>query len=259
MASVLLLTALGIRPAFSDDVFDAGGMTVPSVEDPRGIVISRSKAVIGSELTARIVKLPFSDGERFDVGDTLLEFDCRRYQAELQAARAEQRAAELSAKENKELRRHRAVGLNELEISQAKYAKARATADALAVRMTQCKIIAPFSGRIVDKIVNKYEIPKANEPLLKIVDDKSLEIELIVASDWLSWLKVGEKFSFLIDETKRSYEVKLSGIGATVDPVSQTVRVKAKFTDVPDDVLPGMSGSARFKMSARLAKLAGEG
>ncbi len=226
IASVLLVGAIGSLPASSDGMPPDSTFDDGSLEAPRGIVISRSKAVLGSELMARIIKLPFSDGEHFAAGDTLLEFDCRRYKAELDAARAEQRAAQLSVKDNTELRHHRAVGLNELEISQAKFEKARASADALAVRLSQCKIVAPFSGRVVEKIVNEYEIPKANEPLLKIVDDKSLEIELIVPSDWLAWLQIGEEFRFRIDETRRTYNVTLSGIGAAVDPISQTIRIK---------------------------------
>jgi membrane fusion protein, multidrug efflux system len=259
IASVLLIGAIGPLPASSDGARFEGAFEAGSLDAPRGIVISRSKAVLGSELMARIIKLPFSDGERFVAGDTLLEFDCRRYKAELDAARAEQRAAQLSVKENTELRRHRAVGLNELEISQAKFAQAKASADALAVRLSQCTIVAPFSGRVVEKIVNEFEIPKANEPLLKIIDDKSLEIELIVPSDWLAWLQVGEEFSFRIDETRRAYSVRLSGIGAAVDPISQTIRIRAKFADAPDDVLPGMSGSARFDKTARRAEASQEG
>ncbi len=259
IASVLLVGAIGSLPASSDGMPPDSTFDDGSLEAPRGIVISRSKAVLGSELMARIIKLPFSDGEHFAAGDTLLEFDCRRYKAELDAARAEQRAAQLSVKDNTELRHHRAVGLNELEISQAKFEKARASADALAVRLSQCKIVAPFSGRVVEKIVNEYEIPKANEPLLKIVDDKSLEIELIVPSDWLAWLQIGEEFRFRIDETRRTYNVTLSGIGAAVDPISQTIRIKARFSDSPNDVLPGMSGSARFDRTVRRAEDSQEG
>lgn len=259
IASVLLVGVVGTLPASSDGMPSDSAIDRGSLEAPRGIVISRSKAVVGSELMARIIRLPFSDGEHFVAGDTLLEFDCRRYKAELDAARADQRAAQLSVKENTELRRHRAVGLNELEISQAKLAKAKASADALAVRLSQCTIVAPFSGRVVEKIVNEFEIPKANEPLLKIVDDKSLEIELIVPSDWLAWLRIGEAFRFRIDETRRTYDVTLSGIGAAVDPISQTIRIKANFSDAPNDVLPGMSGSARFGKTVHRAQERQEG
>lgn len=223
------------------------------VEAPRGVVVSRSKAVIGSELVARIAKIPFKDGERFKAGDTLLEFDCRRYAAELAAARAEEQAMMLGVKENRELRRHKAVGLNELEISEAKLAQAKAQAMALEIRMSQCVIAAPFSGRIVEKVVNEFEIPRANEPLLRIVDDRNLEIELIVPSKWLSWLRNGDSFMFDLDETRKMYKARIRTINAEVDPVSQTIRVKGEFKELPEDVLPGMSGTALFEKMSSLA------
>ncbi|MCH9809016.1 MAG: efflux RND transporter periplasmic adaptor subunit [Alphaproteobacteria bacterium] len=222
--------------------------------EPRGVVSSRSKAVIASELVARLKSIPFTDGDHFQKGDTLLEFDCRRYRAELDAALAEQRAAHLNVRENSALRRHKAVGANELEISRAKFAQAKAAALAIGVRMSQCKILAPFSGRIIEKLVNEFEIPKANEPLLRIIDHRNLEIELIIPSQWLSWLNTNHEFSFIVDETQNAYSAKVHSISAAVDPISQTIRVKGEFLSPPDKVLPGMSGTARFKNASALAQ-----
>lgn len=237
-----LALAVACSPTLAADDFVFGG-----ADAPRGIVVSRSKAVIGSELVARVASIPFKDGARFQAGDTLLEFDCRRYEAELAAARAQAQVAHLSVNENRELRRHKAVGLNELEISEAKLEQAEAQAKALEIRMSQCVVKAPFSGRIVEAVVNEFEIPRANEPLLKIVDDQDLEIELIVPSRWLAWLREGEEFDFDLDETRKKYKARIHAISAEVDPVSQTVRVKGAFYDLPKDALPGMSGTAYFR------------
>lgn len=238
---------------------DAGAEFATAIEVPRGIVSSEARAVLGSDLVARIARLPFSDGDRFSAGDTLIEFDCRRYLAELEAAEAEEKVARLSVDENEELRKHRAVGLKELEISQAKHLKAQAGARALAVRVTQCKILAPYDGRVVERVANEHEIPRANEPILKIVDDRRLEIDLIIPSTWLAWLKPGATFDFLIDETQQRHAAQIRKIGATVDPVSQTIRVKGSFLSAPTDVLPGMSGSAYFEEHLRRARNEREG
>ena len=45
-------------------------------------------ATLASELSGRIVELPFSEGESFKKGDTLARFDCSAYQAQLNAAQA---------------------------------------------------------------------------------------------------------------------------------------------------------------------------
>ena len=63
---------------------------------------------------------------------------------------------------------------------------------------------------------------------------------------WLGWLVPGSPFRFRIDETGRSYEAKVTRLGAAVDPVSQTVRGVGQFAGGREAVLPGMSGSAEF-------------
>jgi hypothetical protein len=44
---------------------------------------------------------------------------------------------------------------------------------------------------------------------------------------------------------------EVTGIGARVDPVSQTVGISARILDVPAGLRPGMSGNARFTPPAK--------
>ncbi|MEJ2229291.1 MAG: HlyD family efflux transporter periplasmic adaptor subunit [Alphaproteobacteria bacterium] len=142
--------------------------------------------------------------------------------------------------------RHQAAGRNEVAIAQAKYEKAKAVAQALAIRMEQCRIRAPFAGRVAEISAHAFETPQPSAPLLKIIDDANFEIDLIVPSKSLAWLKTGTKFQFRIDETNETYEAVISRFGAAVDPVSQTIEVTAVFLKTPGNILPGMSGYATF-------------
>lgn len=212
----------------------------------RGIVVSQREATLATELTARIAEMSFLPGASFNKGDVLVAFDCKRYAAQLTAARAEEKAANLTVRENRELRRHRAVGATELEVSLARQAKAKAQADALEIQMGQCELRAPFAGRVVKHNANVFEIPRANEPLISIIDDTNLELDLLIDSDWLVWLKTGTRFKFRIDEIASEFPAEIKSVGAAVDPVSQTIRVKADFLKSSPKILPGMSGSAVF-------------
>jgi len=96
-------------------------------------------------------------------------------------------------------------------------------------------------------MVNEHESVGPDQKLLSILSDEKLEIELIVPSGWLTWLKKGVEFQFLIDETGLDYKAKVEQLGASVDPVSQTIRVKGGFQSQSSEVLSGMSGTAKFK------------
>lgn len=212
----------------------------------RGIVKAEAEAMISSELVAQVKSLPFKEGQKFAKGDTILKFDCRRYLADLRAAEAEVETARVKVKTNTALKRHNAVGAEELEISNAKLNQTIATKEALSVKTDQCTIRAPFQGRIVERKIHEYEMPEAGSPLLKIVKDGNLELELIVPSNWLTWLRSNQTFTFKIDEIGSVLTANILQIGAVVDPISKTAMVSAKLVDATDAVRPGMSGTAIF-------------
>jgi RND family efflux transporter MFP subunit len=188
------------------------------------------------------MQMPFKPGQRFTRGDVLVAFDCRRYEADLRAAQAEATANDITVVQNRQLLQRGAVGRSELAISEAKLDQSKAAVESLKVRLDQCKIIAPFDGTVAERHVDVYELPQANSPLMKIVKVGSLEVDLIVPSRWLTWLGIGRRFMFAIDETNTSHEAEIVRLGALVDPISRTTKVMGRLIDVPSVVRPGMSG-----------------
>ncbi len=212
----------------------------------RGVVRPVQQAVIATDLFAQVAKLPFKEGEGFSQGDLLIEFNCTGYRAQKKAAEAEHRASQLEYQNQKVLAKHKAIGRHELEIAATKVSASAAKVEELASRTAQCRIAAPFSGRVATLSVNQYEMPAAGSPLVTIIDDNAFEIELIVPSQWLNWLTVSGRFAFEVDETRQVLQATISRFGAAVDPVSQTITVIGKFDSHPQGVKAGMSGMAHF-------------
>jgi len=217
-----------------------------SEETIRGLVKPQKKTVISSEIPAKIINIPFKDGEAFKQGDLLIKFDCSLYYAHSASANAEHEAKVKRYENNKELLSFDATSNIEVEISRAEMKKAEAEVQIANLRIKHCTIKAPYSGRVIDVLANEYESVDMEIELISILNDKQLEIELIVPSKWLGWLKKGEAFDFLVDETNQKYPAKISRIGAVVDPVSQTIRVTGLFDVSSEDILSGMSGTAFF-------------
>jgi len=212
----------------------------------RGIVKASTQAVLYSQIQGRVSQVPVREGQRFDKGATLVEIDCDKYRAELSGALAEHEAKDKTVRNNRELTKLNAVSTLELEISEAEVKKAAASIRLAEINVRSCHIAAPFSGRVVAVMVNEHENVFPNDKLLSVLDDTSLEIELVLPSSSLSWLKRKSAFTFTIDETHREYTARVKEIGANVDPASQTVKVVGSFGSLPADVLAGMSGTAQF-------------
>lgn len=216
----------------------------------RGVVKATAEAVLASQIEGRIDSLPFKDGQRFKKGDVLVSMDCAKYEAELAAATADHDAKRKTYDNNRRLAEHNSIGRLELDVSQAETKKTAAAIKIAQVKVDGCRVKAPFSGRIVKLIAHEHENVFPNDQVLSILDDSRLEIELILPSKSLTWLKNGTDFMFVVDELGHSYQARVTEVGASVDPASQTIRVIGIFEKVPPDVLTGMSGTASFTAAA---------
>jgi len=212
----------------------------------RGVVKATAQATLASQVQGQISQLPFKEGQRFKKGALLVALDCSKYEAELASAQAEHRGKRKTYENNLLLAKHNSVGTLELDVSQAEAEKAFAAVSVAQVNVKGCTVRAPFPGRVVKMIVNEHENVFPNDQLISLLDDSLLEIELILPSRSLAWLKVGTPFEYAVDETGLRYPAVVQEIGANVDAASQTVKVKGLFRTQPDNVLAGMSGAASF-------------
>jgi membrane fusion protein, multidrug efflux system len=212
----------------------------------RGIVKAGTQAVLYAQVQGRVNQVPYKEGQRFAKGATLVQLDCDKYQAELSAAAAEHEGKSKALQNNIALAQLDAISAIDLEISEIEVKKTLATRRIAEINVRSCHVTAPFAGRIVGVMVNEHENVFPNDKLLSVLDDTSLEIELVLPSASLSWLRRKSKFTFAVDEMGRGYPARIKEIGASVDAASQTVKVIGVFETLPANVISGMSGSAQF-------------
>lgn len=214
-------------------------------------LVARDQVDVSSEISAKIASMPFRDGDAFRAGQTLVSLDCSLYAAQLRKAQAEAEAAVQLKRVNDRLSQLHSIG--EIEVQEAD-AKAKASAAEVAymqATVRKCGIAAPFDGRVVKRSASAQQFAEPGKPLLTIVDTSRLELKMIVPSKWLAWLKPGHALTVSVDEVGKSYPATVARIGARVDPVTQTVDVTAALAAHTPELLPGMSGWARFAAAGR--------
>ena len=245
----LVLVASGVQaqtPASDDPLLESSvSSAAASGAEARGVLRARDQAVLASELAGRIVELPFSEGESFKKNDTLARFDCSAYQAQLNAAQAASRGASEELTHNRQLAALKSVGRFEVARAEARLSEAKAQSQVYQVQVKRCSVIAPFDGQVVARKVQRYESVAAGAPLLDVVDNRTLEIHLLVPSRWMSKLKPGQSFTFIPDETGQPLQATVKRLGARIDEGSQTLLLVATLPDA-SGLLSGMSGTAQF-------------
>lgn len=218
-------------------------------QEIRAQLLPRRFTTIAAEIGAKINRLPVREGGAFKAGQLLVGFDCSVPNAMLQKARAELSAAEQTYHSNQRLFELNSVGKLELDVSRSNMGKAAAEVSAQQAMLAKCSIAAPFSGRIAEQKVREQQFVQPGQALLDILDDSVLELEFLVPSAWLGWLRVGTRFQVEIDETGKRYPAKFIRIGARIDPVSQSVKVAAAIDGKFPELISGMSGRVQIQPS----------
>jgi RND family efflux transporter MFP subunit len=205
---------------------------------------------LSAELGARVNRIAVREGESFKQGQVLIELDCSLQQAQLQKAQATLSGAEKTLSANERLADLRSVGQIEIETSQAEVEKARADVSLMKTTLSKCAVHAPFSGRVAEQKIREQQYVQPGQIIIDLIDDSSLELEFIVPSKWLVWLRNGSALKVSIDETGKAYPAKVLRLGARVDPVSQSIKVVAVIDGRFPDLMAGMSGNILLSQPA---------
>ncbi len=216
------------------------------VRESRALVVASQEAILSSELAARIENIAVKEMQRFKEGDLLIQFDCSLYEAQKDVVSANANSALIKLKSDEQMLQMRSIGKYELELSISEYEKAKSELRIAELNVERCQIKAPFDGAVEEVVVNTFETIQPQVELMKIIQTDILELEMVVSSEWISWLKIGHPIKVYIDEIQKEFNATISGIGANVDAVSQTIQLKGTITDTSPALLPGMSGRVVF-------------
>ena len=251
IAALLLLAGIAHHvPVHAQQRTASGATATPALAADAGLgrqpiraqLVARRYATLSAEIGAKVDRLPVPEGGSFRAGQLLVSFDCSLQQAQLQKAQAELSAAEKTLKANVELQKLNSVGMLELELSEAAVQRARAEVVGNQALIKKCSIHAGYGGRIAEQKTREQQYVQPGQPLLDVLDDSVLDLEFIVPSGWLAWLKTGAAFRIAVLETGKSYPARITRLGARVDPVSQSLKVAAAIDGRFPELIAGMSG-----------------
>jgi len=212
----------------------------------RGVIMANAEVTFSSDLAAQINALPLRAGSPFKRGDLLIGFDCGKLNADLRGTNELEKKQSLIFENRKKLKSRNAASAFEVAEARADYLVAKSKTDSLKQVVRFCSIKAPFDGKVLELHASKFEMPAVNSPLITVVDDSLLELDLIVPSKWLRWLVIGTQFEFRVEETGETHLANIVRLGAKIDAVSQTIKITGTFRQRPKRILPGMSGVAQF-------------
>lgn len=222
------------------------GESVGFQADIRAYLVSRTQTTLSAHIDGEIQRLTVKEGDTFVEGAPLVVFDCATLKAQHHKAATALQAAVDKNKVMQRLAALHSIGTLEADASRAEEQQAEADLKLQETRIRGCEIRAPFAGRVATLSMREHQYVTTGQAIMKILDHRHLEMEMIVPSRWLTWMKIKTPFTMQIDETGKRYPSQVIRLAAEADPLSQSLKVVGEVVGEQPDLMPGMSGAAFF-------------
>ena len=206
-----------------------------------GSLRSRQSVVLKPEVSGRVTRLNFRDGEKVRRGQLLVQLDDQLPQAQLQQAQAELSIAQANHKRNQELvaqnfisKRSVDESAANLQVAQAKLALARASADRL-------RILAPFDGIAGIRTVNVGDYLKDGAEIVNIEDIDAIYVDFRLPERFQTKARRGQTALVQLDALPgRKYSAVIQAIDPLVDANGRSVGLRGCIDNRNLELRPGM-------------------
>ena len=217
-----------------------------------GSLRSRQGVMLRPEVSGRISKLGFVDGQRIKRGQLLVQLDDTLQQAQLKQALAQASIARTNLQRNRDLVAQNFVSQSAvdqtaaaLEVAEAQVALARA-------QLSRMRIVAPFDGIAGISTVSVGDYVKDGADLVNIEDVGTMQVDFRLPERLLSRLKIGQPVGVALDGMPgRNFAGQVEAIDSQVDADGRSLLVRARLDNREGLLRPGMFARTRIVFAVR--------
>ena len=204
------------------------------------------------EVSGRIVKLGFVDGQRVRRGQLLAQLDDTLQRAQLQQANAQAAIARTNLQRSRELQTQNFVSQSAvdqnaaaLEVADAQVALAQAQLARLVVR-------APFDGVAGIRSVSLGDYVKDGADIVNLEDRSRMWVDFRLPERYLGPVKPGLPVEITLDAMPgRTFAGKVEALDAQVDANGRSLLVRARIERPGPELKSGMFARSRVVFSVR--------
>ncbi|MBN2056490.1 efflux RND transporter periplasmic adaptor subunit [bacterium] len=242
--------------------------TVEECETAVGTVTSSRQTMISAKVPAHVRSITVASGDVVAKGDLLVVLDDRDLRAKLgqvesnlSAARAGLSQAESAYNRFKNLLADGAVTRAEYEGAEAQYRMAQAkleeagkAREELNVMLGYTEIRAPYSGIVVEKMIEEGALAAPGVPLVRLQDPDRLRLEVFIPESRRGMVTLGQSLVVRIDTLDADLTGVVDEIVPNADPRSRSFMVRLVLDD-REGLNPGMFGRCRVPIESRTMTL----
>jgi membrane fusion protein (multidrug efflux system) len=217
-----------------------------------GTVRSRQGVMLRPEVSGRIAKLTFSDGQRVRRSQLLVQLDDSLQRAQLQQAEAQASIARTNLQRNQDLLAQNFISKSAVDQSGSNLEVAEAQVALAKAQLARMQIVAPFDGVVGLRMVNVGDYVKDGADLVNIEDLSSVWVDFRLPERFIARLKPGQAVQVTLDALPgRKYTGRIEALDSQLDANGRSVLVRAKLANAGGELRAGMYARSRVVFDVR--------
>lgn len=222
------------------------------------------RATVAAEVSGRVLEVPIDAGDPVVGGETVLaQIDGVWARLALREAEARLAAAQANVDQSRRdygylqtLQERGSAKPREVEDAattvasdEAALREAEAAMELAQQRVDRLRIVAPFDGAVIDRLVERGQWVNQGTPVAEVITTGSFDAEVFVPEQYIRLVAVGENVDVTVEPLKMNLAGRVVAVVPSAENAARTFPVKIRLDD-PEGVLKaGMSVIAHLPIS----------
>lgn len=207
-----------------------------------GSTIPDEEVNLAFEASGKLTQIFFKEGSEVKKGDLLAKINDVPLQAQLSKLKAQVPLMNSRVYRQKTLLEKDAVSRETYESVVTELDKLNADIALVEANIAQTELRAPFDGRIGLRYVSEGAFISSSTVIANLAKISPLKIEFSVPESHASLMKVGTAITFRMENDRglyQDYSASVYAVASVVDTDTRTLKVRAKYPNVGDKIMPG--------------------
>ena len=202
---------------------------------------TEEKVSVFPETGGLVRKLLVDEGDRVEEGDTLLILDDEEKRLNRDETRVTFKEQEAAYQRATELRKQNLISREECDQAKFNLDRARLNFERSELELRRTRVIAPISGYIAERTVNRGDLVNMSSPLYSLVNPTDMIAEVHIPEAELPRISKDKKVRVHSDVYDGvSFQARIKRISPVVNPSSGTFKVTVGIHDQKEILKPGM-------------------
>jgi membrane fusion protein, multidrug efflux system len=204
-----------------------------------GSILANEEVEIRSEISGRLIKLYFKEGDYVRKGAILFHLNDDDLKARLRKLQFNKKLAEDNEFRQKRLLEKEAISQREYDIAVNSVNTIQADIEDLQAQIAKYVVRAPFDGSIGLRYISEGSFISPTTRIATLTNLNPAKLDFSIPAKYAQSVGKGSKVSFTIDDNSERHTATVFAVDPKIDPQTRTLQLRATAPNPKRELIPG--------------------